>query len=276
MKRSAYRVKRCVIEMTEFVFCGLYMIVMVILRRRYRKTVLYYHSIQQEDIKQFHKQMQFLARHFTVVSFTELMNITPQQGKTYVAVTFDDGFMSVVKNAWPILKPLNIKATMFVPASYLGQNPGWEIAEQHKKDRREVVIDQLRMRQLDAEGFEMLSHTLTHPILTQIEPEEQYRQLLDSRIELERLLDHQVKSVSYPLGFHDQQVIRAAREAGYTYGVTVEPLTVDCSPEPLRIGRFIVKPGMSRIIVYLKASGAYQAATHLRMIKKILLSSLRL
>jgi peptidoglycan/xylan/chitin deacetylase (PgdA/CDA1 family) len=268
MVPKLFRIKRYIIETVEFIYSMLYAVLMIVTCHRYQKNVLYYHGILKEDVQRFRRQMVLLSRWFSVVNFTELMSIEPEKNKIYVAITFDDGFMSVVENAWPILKSLRMKATMFVPVANLGKKAGWEIADEHEHDRQESIIDSSMLCQLDSEGFEIQSHTMTHPVLTNIEKDKQCHELYESRNQLENILKHKVNTISYPLGIYNTQVIHSAQKAGYTYGVTVEPISVDCSRCPFQVGRFIVKPRMSCVQVYLKAIGAYQSTLHFRLIKR--------
>ena len=77
-------------------------------------------------------------------------------------------------------------------------------------------------RGLEAAGVEVASHTLTHPILTQVGDEQLDRELNESKARLEAELGHAVELFCYPNGDNDSRTRLAARRAGYRAAVTVE------------------------------------------------------
>lgn len=75
-------------------------------------------------------------------------------------------------------------------------------------------------REMDSNGVEIASHTLTHPILTNVDDERLYRELHESRARVESMLGHEVKSFCYPNGNYSERVIREVERAGYDCAVT--------------------------------------------------------
>lgn len=69
----------------------------------------------------FEIQMALLARQYTVVSVQDVLNayegnkILPPRA---VLITFDDATLDFERNAWPVLKALNIPAVMFVATAF--------------------------------------------------------------------------------------------------------------------------------------------------------------
>ena len=77
-------------------------------------------------------------------------------------------------------------------------------------------------REMEAAGVEVASHTLTHPILTQVGDAQLECELRESKARLEAELRHPVNLFCYPNGDLDARIIEAARRAGYRAAVTVE------------------------------------------------------
>ena len=75
-----------------------------------------------------------------------------------------------------------------------------------------VTWDQAR--EMDANGVEIGSHTLTHPILTNVGDERLRRELSDSKSRLEEVLGHQVDLFCYPNGDNDERVRCEVARAG--------------------------------------------------------------
>ena len=118
--------------------------------------------------------------------------------------------------------------------------------------------------------MDFYSHTHTHPRLTEEDETRLTDELVVSKHELEGLLQRDVWAVSYPFGDFDKRVCACARKARYRYGFTIEPISVDESPDPFQVGRVEVTPGESPLGFRLKIQGCYSAIRYLRNAKRIL------
>src|SRR5262245_46416310 len=74
--------------------------------------ILYYHSVSKRERSRFADQMDVLLRWATPVR-ADFTNLPNTEVRRFVAVTFDDGFVSFVENALPELEKRNIPATLF-------------------------------------------------------------------------------------------------------------------------------------------------------------------
>jgi len=72
------------------------------------------------------------------------------------------------------------------------------------------------------EGFLVANHTLTHPKLTQIAPEEARREIREGRDALEQIFGYDVKGFAYPYGDFNEEVAQMVREAGHCYARTCQ------------------------------------------------------
>lgn len=139
-----------------------------------------------------------------------------------VALTFDDGYASVVETAWPLLEERGHPATLFVVTGCLtdGLRFPWDRHDPDPHRLRIARADEL----LDAagRGLDFGSHTVTHPWLPALDRDALKRELVDSRLVLEELLGRQVSSLAYPTGGWTPEVRDAAEEAGYRCAVTVD------------------------------------------------------
>lgn len=139
-----------------------------------------------------------------------------------VALTFDDGYASVVERAWPELRDRGLPATLFAVTDYLAgdQRFAWDLGEpehdRHRLARAEDLVAAV------ADGLDIGSHTVTHPWLPRLGPERLRRELVESRATLEQLLGRPVTSLAYPTGGWDPAVRAAAADAGYRVAITVD------------------------------------------------------
>ncbi|WP_395692769.1 polysaccharide deacetylase family protein [Nocardioides sp.] len=139
-----------------------------------------------------------------------------------VSLTFDDGYASVVETAWPILRERGLTATLFVVTGYLSGAGrfAWDRAEPEHDRHRLASADELLAAA--GEGLDLGSHTVTHPWLPRLDPDELKRELVESRTAMEELLGRPVDQIAYPTGGWSPVVRAAAADAGYRIGVTVD------------------------------------------------------
>lgn len=82
------------------------------------------------------------------------------------------------------------------------------------------------IREMCENGMEIGSHTVTHPILSQLTPEEIRVEIHDSKNEIEKQLDREIHTISYPEGMEyafNLDVLSEVEKAGYLLGATYIP-----------------------------------------------------
>ena len=265
----SYYAKECV-ERFFVLMCALFLFFM---GKGAKRIVIYYHGVKNEDTNQFKTQMKYLCNQCNVVSPSKIKAAPVKEGKTLVAITFDDAFVNVLKNAVPVLKKHNLTAGICVPTGNLGQPPRWKILPECS-DTFETVMSREQVVELSKDGFEILSHTKSHPVLTEIDFAQLNLELSESKKTCEETVGHEIHGISYPYGAHNAEVCDLARTAGYQYGFTIEPETVNGKTNDMQIGRFLVSPRDSLLTFKLKVNGAYEVTKHLRSLKKYLLTRL--
>src|SRR5581483_228775 len=107
-------------------------------------------------------------------------------GRQTLAVTFDDAFLSVFDLARPILSRLGLPATVFVPTAFAArrQQLRWSELEPwsdtgHARELECMSWEDLAV--LVDEGWEVASHTRSHPRLTGLGDEALRFELEESR-----------------------------------------------------------------------------------------------
>jgi peptidoglycan/xylan/chitin deacetylase (PgdA/CDA1 family) len=260
------------IVIVQFVSAVMYRIILLIIRRKTPQLIIYYHSVTVRYRARFEKQIKYLAKNCDVIKASEIMQ--PGNNKRpVVAITFDDAFTSIMENAIPILKRYNLPATIFVPTGNLGQPPRWHL-ETGDTSGNETVMSEEQILDLDKNGFEILSHTVSHPVLVKIADNELNAELTGARRALENIVGHTVVGISYPHGEFDARVCEAVKKAGYLFGFTVEPRMIENFTDNFRIGRFRVSEKDGSLVFRLKISGAYQVMNHLNLIKRYIIKIL--
>jgi len=172
----------------------------------------------------FAAQLAYLRRAgFHGISFRQYLSYRRGQAALPtrpIIISFDDGYRSNLEIAAPILRRHGFTATIFIVAGLLGATNEWDAHE-----RQEPLLSASDVQALHAEGFEIQSHTLTHPRLTTIARDDALRELRESRQRLESLIDDDVSVISYPWGEANDEIRSLSEIAGYDAGVVVRRRT---------------------------------------------------
>jgi peptidoglycan/xylan/chitin deacetylase (PgdA/CDA1 family) len=194
--------------------------------------VLCYHAVSDSwpaalsvTRRELEQQMQRLVRR-GYVGATFHQAVTDPPASRVVAVTFDDGYRSVGELAFPILAEAGFPATVFVTTDFVAADaplswPGIDqwLGGSHEHELMPLTWEELR--RLHDAGWEVGSHTRSHPRLTALDDQALARELRGSRDCCEQLLGTACRSLAYPYGDVDARVVDAARAAGYEVAGTL-------------------------------------------------------
>lgn len=122
-----------------------------------------------------------------------------------IVFSFDDGYLSQVTNALPILKARGWPGVLNL--EYRNLQPVWGIRPPG-------------VRKLLAAGWELDAHTLTHPDLTTLDAAGLHREVAGSREAIRKRFHVPVNFFCYPAGRYDDTVIAAVQRAGYLGATT--------------------------------------------------------
>jgi peptidoglycan/xylan/chitin deacetylase (PgdA/CDA1 family) len=101
-------------------------------------------------------------------------------------------------------------------------------------------------REMDSGGVAVESHTITHPILTNVEDGSLLEELIGSRARLETELQREVKMFCYPNGNCAAREFSAARAAGYDCAVTTDLRLSKCGDDRFALPRIDAENELSR------------------------------
>lgn len=209
--------------------------------RASRIPILMYHSIEEENESDVHPyyrlstpprvfadQMLYLySRGYTTITPADVRS-TLASGtadlQQQVAITFDDGFQNVYRHALPILQQYHFTATIFAPTAFIGKEP---ITFQKRE-----CLTWAQIVELHRYGMEIGSHTVSHPQLHTLRPDQIRQEITRSKATIEEHISSSVGSFAYPYAFPqtDKQFTamlqNLLKDAGYTNGVCT---TVGCA-----------------------------------------------
>lgn len=186
----------------------------------------------------------------TVAEFAERCNgQAPPPG--LVALSFDDGMEDNHANVLPILREHGLQATVYVATGLIGRPNPWLATGSGAR-----MMTLAELRELVAGGWEIGAHTVTHPDLSQLDYESCFREVSESRLELERLLGVPVRTFAYPFCKYTSDASAAVREAGFAAAVTCGSAVG--SWNPYELPRSIVSRLDSMTTFVLKLSGLHE------------------
>jgi peptidoglycan/xylan/chitin deacetylase (PgdA/CDA1 family) len=143
-----------------------------------------------------------------------------------VSITFDDAYRSVLELAKPLLDRHGYPGTIFVPTDWPGDSrpmrwPGVDdwLGTPHEHELNALTWQELR--ELADAGWEVGSHTCSHPHLPELDDAVLARELCDSKAHIESELGQSCTSLAYPYGDVNAHVVDATRDAGYRWAATI-------------------------------------------------------
>jgi peptidoglycan/xylan/chitin deacetylase (PgdA/CDA1 family) len=157
-----------------------------------------------------------------------------------VAITFDDGCETDLLYAAPLLKEAGFEATFYITAGLLG---------------RKGYLSRSQLRELADLDFEIGSHSMTHPYLSDLDVESVRNELQAPKQALEQITGRAVKHFSCPGGRWSPRVAEVAREAGYESVATSRNCANSPESERFSLGRVAILRDM-QIDTFLRICGA--------------------
>jgi len=136
-----------------------------------------------------------------------------RQGKPFPArafvLTFDDGYESVYREAFPVLQRYGMSATVFLT---VGEKKMTEMRGQLPPLNRRSMLSWTEIREMQRWGIVFGAHTLTHPDLTLLPVEQIEAEVCGSKKIIEDTLGAAVPCFAYPYGRHDRRSRAIARQ----------------------------------------------------------------
>lgn len=207
--------------------------------------ILMYHQVSLDPIPAFRKytvtpqafaaQMRWLAlAGYVPITMDALLENRAGRSSRLpdrpIVITFDDGFQDCVEQAGPILASHGFTAIFYLVAGLLGQTSRWLVAE---RGLELPLVSWTDARRLVADGFQIGSHTLSHPRLADLPAAACYEELRVSRLCLEDGLGVPVRHLAYPFGSFNSTVRAMAAEAGYHSACSVQEGLARLHDDPL-------------------------------------------
>ncbi|MEW6442088.1 MAG: polysaccharide deacetylase family protein [bacterium] len=223
-----------------------------IIRRVYRRrvVVLAYHCVLRNPdavtprsgipLVSFLEQITWLERNgFHFISGASLERYLLEAGELPacpVLITVDDGFRNYALEMLPVFEAHNVPSILFVTTDYLDQKRPYSFVRWRGEPARAhdqfLSLESSELVQLARHPLvEIGAHTCSHPNLRALPPAEAQREILDSKIRLEDLLDRPIRYFAYPYG-ESSDALRQFNSKQFRLGFSVKQGTNGRSADP--------------------------------------------
>ncbi len=202
----------------------------------YRVPVLMYHAVS-DDIwgyeelfvspSAMEEELKYLVENgYEPIWFEDLAHIEDYEKP--VILTFDDGYLDNYTELFPLLKEYGVKATFFIISGKLGG----------------TFMTPEMVTEVSQSGLvSVQSHTHTHPNLAWLTPQQQEREMVDSKLAITRLTGREPFVFCYPEGKCTMQTLALTRRY-YHFGVHMSGWTYDTGTDPIYVYRFYIPRGL--------------------------------
>ena len=234
-------------------------------------TVIGYHGVGRCDasrdphglvlpIEHFEMQMAFLAKHRTVVPLSVVVEGHVRSRKPAVAITFDDGYRSVLEHAAPVLERYGFPAVCFVPTLWIGRSNEWD--EFSSTDCSLEVMTEEELRRAESRGIRIESHAHTHKDLAGMTAKAAAKDLRLSAARLREVMGRPTRYLAYPYGTDCPSWLQvAAEDAGFEAAFTIRRQGLG----PFARERVVIRRTDGRTLFAFKTSGRYLSVRHSRL-----------
>ena len=146
-----------------------------------------------------------------------------------VALTFDDGVVSVAEAGAPMLEDLGAPATLFLTTGRVGLDNGWP--SQPPAVRRLPMMTWRQIEGLHAKGWAIEAHSVTHPDLRTLSADALDDELGRPVDDIRRRIGVAPTVLAYPYGAHDRRVEEhAGRHYRHAVTTAFRPLRREEAP----------------------------------------------
>lgn len=207
-----------------------------------RKIILLYHSVGNTPwatpLTHFREQLNWLADHCQLMSLTELLH-SKSSNELQVAITFDDGYVSLYEQAAEWVSAKNIKPMVYI-------NTGWiteTTSERKASDAtighypNEAFMTWTEIKALHTAGWEVGSHGVNHYNFAQMDAEQAASELAQSKVEIETQLNTTCPHFAYPWGRYTNQLKSWVRSQGYLYAAAARHGALKANSDHLALPR---------------------------------------
>ena len=221
------------------------------LMNRSKVPVVMYHAILATDtdleinivhitLEAFEKQMAWLHTNgYLTISIDEMLkNVEASASKKSIVLTFDDGYLSLLKLATPILQKYGFKATLFLTS---------EISEGNLMEKREIyypnndrALTWAEVKELHNLGWDIQAHGANHLKHNSLNRPELYQEMNNCKSAIKNQLKKSPVYYSFPFGRYNSLCLKMLGELNFSAGFSVHQGLVSKRSDVRRLPRVAI------------------------------------
>ena len=191
--------------------------------------ILMYHNVVEDEAKsldlsisisKLESQFRFLYdNNYTTFHFKDIENLLDLPKKSII-ITFDDVTECQLKYAVPLLKKYQLKASFFIPFSFVGNFDYWI-------EGKEKIMSVEQLKELDSNCIELGYHSFEHKRYSSLSKEELEVDFIKSNNFISENHLNVIRVLAYPFGNFSKKDTEFAifektmRENGIKYGLRI-------------------------------------------------------
>ena len=136
-----------------------------------------------------------------------------------VGITFDDGYQNNLLNAAPILTKYNFSSTCYIVSERIGMSNSWDL---NNGITQRPLMTENEIKEWLNLGMDIGAHTKTHADLTNISKEMAYREINDSKTQLEKKFNIKVTDFCYPFGRSNELIYSMTKNSSFLTATSMQ------------------------------------------------------
>ncbi|OAJ96149.1 polysaccharide deacetylase family protein [Vibrio bivalvicida] len=239
--------------------------------RKEMPIIMYHRFIKDDSEKGVHGtylHVDMLEKHFKLIKKMGFETVTFEDladkglisrleyDKRYIVITVDDGYKDNYDLLLPLLQKYNFKAVVYAVTGETFNR--WDVEVAHNPEKSVTLMNANELKALSDSGHvEVGGHTVSHPHLSILSPEEQKVEIKKNKEDLEDLLGKHLTSFAYPYGSLDADSKKITEKLGYQFAVATNSGPLATHLDPFQIRRIAIFPRTNVFGLWRKIRGKY-------------------
>lgn len=236
-------------------------------------VLMYHHFVTSGEAsgvvmtaEKFKKDMEYLEENGYVPllpnDLIKIKNNKMDMPRKPVMITFDDGYESNYKIAYPILKETNMKATIFVIVNHMNRYVSWQVPkltwDQMKEMYQSGIVDiqshtfNLHNGENDGKYFNLAANGIQRKLIeSRAQYEYRFAADVDQSIStIEERVGNKVTCIAYPYGAYEPWCTKVLEEKGIQFGFAVDNKMADLKGDQYCLYRYNIdmKTSLSQLL----------------------------
>ncbi len=203
--------------------------------------VFCYHAMEPDASGTYEVATEDFKEQLAAMNEAGYETVTPTQLADYyegkaelpdkpVCITFDDGPSSILTVSKPLMDEYGYIGAAFLISTSVGgeDNLSWD-----------------DVRELEAAGWDIGSHTACHIHATRVSGEKCAEELEASKATIDDEIEGECVALAYPYGLYDEETLDITKDAGYRIAFTIDRGPADQTDDPFLVPREMVVNGNS-------------------------------